>query len=274
MGGSPHLSTRSGSLIPGDRFLKSSPTIHQWLPEDEQFRCNQPMKYKDPTSALQIHTDSGFPSDYNSPEPYFGHLGVSATSNAGRVMTLSPSVYNNTNMHSAGGFGNGSSHSQNSTPPLSATSTDSWRSFDMMRSNDMIPVLHAAPNPLDLRPAARKIKIERRQNSVHSSGSTSSSASTPRSKKKKSPGKAHSGIKKAKNTKPPFYTLEYPPDLNEEEIFLLSKAQEKMEWKKIATQIENRTGAILTTACLQMRKKRLVDRIRVCGSHLCFMLTY
>lgn len=269
MGGSPHLSTRSGSLIPGDRFLsKSSPTIHQWLPEDDEFRYNQPMKYKDPTSTLQIHTDSGFPSVYNSPEPYFGHLGVSAAPNAGRAMALSPSAHHNTIMSSAGGFNNGNSHSQNSTPPLSATSTDSWRSYDM-RNTDMIPVLHAAPNPLSLRPASSKIKIERRQSSVHSNGSSSSSASTQTPKKRKSPGKAHSDssstrIKKKKDTAVPFYTLAYPPDLTEDEKFLLGKAQEGMEWKKIIKQMEARTGASVSVPCAQMRKKRLVDRIRVC----------
>jgi hypothetical protein len=262
---SPSLSTKPAPLIRGDKQIKLSPSAlspgYQLFEEDEEYnhsRYNPPMKHKDPTSTLQISTaDSSFPvSPYTCSSPYWGSFGVSATSGSGRTSATSPSLQPSPNMNSASGRSSSSHPSHQDTPPKSATS---------YRSQNQAPIL-IAPNPMSLRPATKQEKGPYRQNSLQSNQSMSSSHGPPQGA---FPGSLDSNpaVHSKKRKTPPRSAHEdllFSSDMtNEERILMELTDRDQLQWKEVAARFNEATGKSMKVPALQMRKKRLVERLRV-----------
>jgi hypothetical protein len=211
------------------------------------------MKLKDPSGVLQISTaDSSFPaSPYVCTSPYYGAFGVSANHSA-RTSNSSPNIHASPHLQSASGLSSNDSHHSRQQTPAS------------YRSNFQAPIL-IAPNPQSLRPATTY--GPHRQNSLHSPRSTQSpphsqgpregafaetlSSMPPRGKKRKDPPSDYEDILCS-------------GDINGEEKLLLElSGRDKLPWKEVASKFNRATGQSKRVAALQMRKKRLLERLRV-----------
>lgn len=255
--GSPPVSTRTTSLVYSDKDLKHeqlSPSALSSYSFQEEVdfggRYNEPMKHKRPTNRMHIQTsDGGFPSTLVSPEPYFGSFGVSAPSSS-RTVETPPSMSYSPSLNSAGTFSNRSYSSQHQTPQTSAPSLLPLRTLEQA---SQAPVL-IAPNPDSLR--GMNSRTSRRNSSVHSTQSAPSRGRV----KKSSTGKTK---KKERSNSASLSNLLLPDDLGREDLVLIELVGLKLEWKELVIRFFNATGLSLSTACLQMRKKRLVDRLMV-----------
>jgi len=260
---SPAMPTKPASALRKESEIKLSPTMspsYHLFPDDEftSPRFNPPMKLKDPSGILQISTaDNSFPaSPFVCNSPYYGSFGVSATPQSARTTNSSPAVHQSPNLQSAGGLSssNGSRHSRQETPATS------------YRSSYQAPIL-IAPNPSCLKPATNTEHAPYRQNSLQSNQSNSSpphskgppqgafpqalSSISPRGKKRKDPPSDYDVIMQS-------------GDINAEEQLLLQlSGRDKLPWKEVTDKFNKATGQEKKVAALQMRKKRLLERIRV-----------
>jgi hypothetical protein len=257
---SPSMPTKSAPPTKGETEIKLSPATmspgyHMFCGDDDfaSPRYNPPMKLKDPSGILQISiADSSFPaSPYVCTSPYYGAFGVSAQT-PHRTTNSSPNIHPSPNLQSSGGLSSTDSHHSSLQTPAS------------YRSNYQAPIL-IAPNPQSLRPATNY--GPHRQNSLQSPRSTQSpphsqgsrqgtfaetmSSRSPRGKKRKDPPSDYEVIIRS-------------GDCNGEEQLLLElSGRDKLPWKEVAAKFNQATGQSKRVAALQMRKKRLLERLRV-----------
>ena len=217
------------------------------------------MKLKDPSGILHMSSaDSSFPaSPYICPEPFYGSYGVSATPVSGRSESspaLNPSP---AQLHSAGGLSNGSSSFKRE--PRAKQSPSSYG------TQNQAPIL-IAPSPAALRSATKQDGGPFRQNSLQSTSTGPGSATLaqapfseagnhlpPRGKKRKSPPQDL----REKN-------IVLADERTEEEEYLLELSLGKqLKWKQVQEQFNQAFGKNMQVAALQMRKKRLIERLRV-----------
>lgn len=263
---SPSMPTKAAPMLHGDPDIKLSPSIaspnYQIFCSDDDFGLsrfrNPPMKLKDPSGTLQISTadkDISFPqSPFLCSSPYYGAFGVSATSQSRRTTESSQNLNRSPHLSSSGG-----SNSENRGSPQENRAPNS----NAYRGAAQAPIL-IAPNPLSLRPATTL------EGNLYRHGSLHSNQSTPRSQGP-SQGYFH---ELPSNSLPPRHKRKTPPiDDLDTEILLDGKAstEEKLlleldnqgfSWKEIATKFNERTGKEMKVPALQMRKKRLRERLR------------
>lgn len=259
---SPSMPTKSASAMKQEADIKlspatMSPTYHIFC-GDEEFanpRYNPPMKLKDPSGILQISAaDSSFPaSPYVCTSPYYGSFGVSATPHSARTTNSSPGVHQSPHLHSAGGLSSNDSHHSRQQTPAS------------YRSNFQAPIL-IAPSPQTLRPATNYDRGPYRQNSLQPNPSphsppysqrppqgtfTQNLPMHPRGKKRKDPPSDYDAIMRSGEINP------------EEKLLLELSGRDKLPWKEVALKFNQMTKQTKRVAALQMRKKRLLERLRV-----------
>ncbi|TVY75832.1 hypothetical protein LSUE1_G008562 [Lachnellula suecica] len=241
-----------------EKRIKLSPTsvspTFQLFGDDDDFstsRYNPPMKHKESSS------DSAFPvSPYVCPEPFWGSYGVSATPGSAQTATPSPSMHHpSPNLHSAGGVSNGSRHSRQPTPAQTPTT---------YASHSSTPIL-IAPNPSSLRAATKQENGPYRQNSLQSNHSTPRSQGPPQGAFLDSMSQLQSAGRKRKSPESGYEgSALYYEETNDEERLLLQLTEDmQLPWKEVARRFNERTGKVMKVPALQMRKKRLLERIRV-----------
>ncbi|TVY28293.1 hypothetical protein LHYA1_G003702 [Lachnellula hyalina] len=234
-----------------------SPTFHLFS-DDEDFghsKFNPPMKHKD---SLQVFSpENSFPlSPLVCPEPFWGSYGVSAplsavTSNSSPAMLASP------NHNSASSISNDSHHSRQPTPS---------HNNHTYGAHNSAPIL-IAPNPVTLRGAVKQENGPYRQNSLQSD------VSTPRSQgptqvtfidSMSSLGSSGSGERKRKSPEAGFEDEFLSSDdlTYEEHLLLQLTEQDQLPWKEVAVRFNEKTDKQMKVPALQMRKKRLIERLR------------
>jgi hypothetical protein len=232
-----------------------SPSYTHFLEGEEEYThstYNPPMKHKNPSGTLHISAaDNSFPA---SPlvcySPYFGSFGVSATPVS--ASESAASMNTSSNMNSAGGSGSAGRRSRHNTPP---------RSNPHFRGHAQAPVLLSAPNPLDLRPATKQESASYHHSSMHTISPSSAATSRgifcetlgplpPRGRKRKS--MSHDG------------EIILQGEMNfEEQVLMQLTEKENLQWKEVAKRFQEQTGKAMKVPALQMRKKRLIERLRV-----------
>lgn len=263
---SPSLPSRIAPASLEDKEIKLSPVVsspdYQLFSGDEDYRAG-PMKHKSPTGNLQISTsDSSFPaSPYPCVSPYWGAFGVSATPASGNSAThsspsMNPSSLNRSpNVNSAGGTSQDSRRSRQPTPGQSATS---------YRSQTQAPIL-IAPNPLTLRGATRPGDCPYRSDHLQSLGSTPGSNGSTQGAFSEPLGSLPA---RRKRKTPPRNASEGEIILSgeishEEQVLMQLAEQEDLPWKEVCQRFNELTGKNMKVPALQMRKKRLRERLRV-----------
>ena len=256
---SPSMPTKSAPAMKQDISIKLSPATmspgyHMFCGDDEfpSPSYNPPMKLKDPSGILQISAaDSSFPvSPYVCSSPYYGAFGVSATSV--RTTNSSPNVNVSPHLQSAGGLSSTDSHHSRQQTPAS------------FRSNFQAPIL-IAPNPQSLRPATNY--GPQRQNSLNSPRSTHSPPQFQGGRQGNYTDNLGSLPLRGKKRKEPpsdYEEIICSGDINPEEQLLLElSCRDKLPWKEVAAKFNQETRQTKRVAALQMRKKRLLERLRV-----------
>lgn len=237
----------------------ASPSFHLFGDDDEfdHPKYNPPMKHKE---SLQVTSpDSAFPvSPYVCPEPFWGSYGVSATIGSTQPSTSSPPLHSSPTRTSAGSMSNESHSTRQHTPAQSTTTYG---------SHDSAPIL-IAPNPSSLRGAVKQEKIPYRQNSLHSDHSTPRSQGPPQGPFLGSMGSLPSSGRKRKSPEAGQegdFIFSNANDLSYEDHLLLqlTEQDEGLSWKQVATKFNEKTGKSMKVPALQMRKKRLIERLRV-----------
>ncbi|TAQ91574.1 hypothetical protein B7494_g1 [Chlorociboria aeruginascens] len=252
-----------------DRELKLSPSItspnYQLFGGDDEYnstKYNPPMKLKNPSGALEISsTDPAFPqSPYACASPYWGAFGVSANSASGRSRSdSSPSMNPSSTAHSAAENADHQRSHLHSSPQISSS----------FRNSNQAPIL-IAPNPQSLRAATRPAdrpnpyrhdsmnsltSYESAPNSVALSQDGFSDSLTPlpaRRKRKTPPASVHEG------------EIVLSGEISHEEQILIQLADhEQLPWKEVAQRFNELTGKNMKVPALQMRKKRLRERLRI-----------
>lgn len=214
------------------------------------------LKSRDRTGGLHIYTlnQNQCASPFTPPTPYYGAYGVSTP-------PVSATAPNSTSIHhqsqspllqSAGAMSSSSHHAVQQ--PLS-----NYRTYNH------VPIV-ATPNPSALRQTAIK---QERQNSISSTKSPPSSHGSPRrffSDHKKPIGRKGRKKAKAKSSSPrdTYESLITLGPTDEDERFLLKLrfVDPATPWKEICKQWLERTGKPVEPPALQMKKKRLVDRLK------------
>ena len=261
------MPTKPPPMLRRDPEIKLSPSTlspnYQLFCTDDEFEAskfhNSPMKLKDPSATLHISTadkDISFPqSPFMCSTPYYGSFGVSATPQSGRTSNSSPSINRSPHVRSAGGLSNDSRRSRQQTPAQSATSYP---------GNSQAPIL-IAPNPLSLRPAKQESGPPYRQNSLQSNQSTPQSQGPPQGQ---FPDQQLASLppRRKRKTPPTDYDSETALDGKcnfEEKVLLQLKEEQGLPWKEVAAKFNERTGKEMKVPALQMKKKRLRERLRV-----------
>lgn len=274
MTSSPNIATRSAPALRRDLDSNLSPLISPtsyqlgWDPESYGPTYGQPMKHKDRSVALQLSTvDQVFPPSPSymvAPNHYFGHYTVSApvsarTSNSSPSLHQSPHLQNSPNMQSAGGISNSSSyHSMH----------NSSQNGSMFRQSNQAPIL-IAPNPNNLRAATVKQEYgPSHMDSMSSSRSPPSSYAPIQRTFPEPPASLPSrGKKSHKRKEPPspyYDEIASSSDLNDGERLLLQlTTRDHLQWKEVAQKWNKAMNLDKSVAALQMRKKRLQERLRV-----------
>lgn len=285
MAPSPNISSRAAPPV-RDRDIKLSPSMES--PDYPLFGGDAddfgsrlgaaPMKQKEPsTSSSKIPTSE--PNYPTSPalfcaSPYYGAFGVSATPKTGRSAELtSPNMNTSPRNTASSAMSADVQRSRHSTPAQSPGN---------YRVNNPAPIL-IAPNPNTMRPATRPGDMPYRDdlpygrhssmNSMHSiSTSMSSYNSTPPqySEQQLAPLPA-----RRKRKTPPVQLdgdLIYSGEISHEEQVLMHLSElDGVPWKEIAKRFNEATGKNMKVPALQMRKKRLCERLRIwtdCEVHL------
>ena len=226
------------------------------------------MKLKNPSGELQISAaDSAFPvSPFVCSSPYYGAFGVSAAPTSGQSTSNSPPSMNTSpNITSAG-----SMEAENGQNPHVQTSAQSTTGYI---SKNHAPIL-IAPNPATLRSANRPQNGPYRQDSLDSIKSTPNSGHHSGGViNQPAPFQSNSGVlgpsrarrkrkSRAKNANQG--QVVYAGEISKEEELLLQLRKDgKLSWKEATAKFNDITGQQKQQACLQMRKKRLRDRLRV-----------
>jgi hypothetical protein len=238
-----------------------SPTNYQlgWGSEAYSPAYNVAMKPKDRSVSLQNPTvDQVYPASpsyMTAPVPYFGHYAVSAPMTT-RPSNSPSSLQQSPHLQSAGGLSSNSSH-------------HSSHGGSMYRQSNQAPIL-IAPNPQTLRGP-----VVKQEYNTYGSTSTNPNQSPPRSA---GPSQdvfaSHQTVLPTRGNK--MHKRKHPPasfsdditstaDCNEAEKLLLqmTTGPDKAQWKDVVKRWNAATGQNLKVAALQMRKKRLVERLRV-----------
>lgn len=261
------IGTKTAPAMRSDADIKLSPSImsptYYFLGGDNEYNGERyydclPMKHKSRSGDFHLSTlDSLFPaSPYTCPEPYFGAYGVSATPTS-EYSDSSPSLVRSpAQLSSTSGLSNycNSSPSQSSLPTPVPEVT--------YRSQMRAPLL-IAPNPSTLRSATKQDSGSYRQNSLQSISGTVVHALLPeprlsrslpiRSRKRKSPSRDESER-----------NIELSGEMTENEELLIELShKERRPWAEIQRIFNEKTNSNVSIATLQMRKTRLIKRIRV-----------
>ncbi|KAG4028562.1 hypothetical protein MFRU_020g00060 [Monilinia fructicola] len=274
MAPSPHISSRPAPTV-RDRDVKLSPAMES--PEYPLFGGDAdefgsrltaaPMKQKQPSShpAKAPTSEPNYPTSpaLFCPSPYYGAFGVSATPKSGRSAELtSPNMNTSPQNTASSAIGTDLHRSRHPTPAQSPGN---------YRVNNPAPIL-IAPNPNTMRPATRPGEMPYRDgvpygrhDSMQSiSTSIDSYSSTPQQYPVQQLGPLPS---RRKRKTPPVQldgNLMYHGDVNPEEQILMELSQmDGVPWKEIAKQFNAATGKSMKVPALQMRKKRLCERLRV-----------
>ena len=254
--------TKTEPILKCENAIRLSPSemspTFQFVPSDDDYQSrynyNPPMKYKTPSGTLHASsTDSAFPiSPFICPEPFWGAYGVSATpASVGSESSLSgnPSP---AQLNSSGGLGNSnSSYSRQQASPQSSTGH---------RTQNSAPIL-IAPSPLTLRPATNSS----RQSSLQSFSSAPSSTTLAQNPFSGSLGSLQPRGKKRKSLSadtPDGGIMLDETDRPDEILLLELTHQQHTPWKEVVDIFRARFGLDCTPSRLQMRKKRLIDRLR------------
>ncbi|CAD6445433.1 1d31a824-5929-44b4-9706-879e0a161818 [Sclerotinia trifoliorum] len=277
MAPSPDISSRPSPTV-RERNIKLSPSMESpgyplFGGDEDDFGSRfdtAPMKQKQPSSNnSKIPTSE---SNYPIPpgllhlNPHFGAYGVSATPKSGRSAELkSPDMNTSPRNTSSSAMSADLQKSRHATPDQSPGS---------YKVNNSAPIL-IAPNPNTMRPATRPGEMPYRDglpygrhdsmNSMHSiSTSMNSYHSTShhqleqqvaplptRRKRKSSPTQLDEEI---------IYSV---PINHEEQVLMQLSDVDGLPWKEIAKEFNARTGKSMKVPALQMRKKRLCERLRI-----------
>lgn len=258
MTNSPTIPTKANTTMDSGVHIKlspseMSPTPFEFLEEDYSPRDNAPMKPKS-YSALRISMGPESPGFYASPPPpYYGSFGVSAPPKQPRSP---PSTHTSPRMQPA-------SQNNNSVQDYRGSSA---HHSSVYRPNTQAPVL-IAPNPSIRRPAIGSY----RQNSLPSNKSPPlrslqttvfSHDDGPNSSRGKK------GQKKAEPSYNDYYIIKTTPELceelNDQELFILDQRYEKgLQWKEVAKVYTQKHTKKTAVAALQMRRRRLMERLAV-----------
>ena len=264
---SPTMATRATPILKNGRDIKLSPSTisptFQFLNSvddysSERYNSNPPMKYKHPPGTIHMSAaDNSFPvSPYVCPEPFWGSYNVSATSVSGQSDSSPSGNPSPPRLHSAGGLSNSSSsYSHYPTPGQNSSG---------YRGQNQAPIL-VAPSPSTL--YAGPSTNPSRQNSLPSLSTLPNSTTAaqrpfseplgsllPRGKKRKSPSRdREKGMVLA------------PAQTQEDEVLLDLSYVQRLPWKTVTQKYNERFPSAKETkdATLQMRKKRLIDRLRI-----------
>lgn len=230
-----------------DLDIKLSPSqmspTYPWLGCEDDYddgSKSSEMKHKDPPGTRRISaTDSSFPA---SPvvcfAPYFGQFGVSATpaSTASSTTSMIPSPRMNAEKPST-------------SPRLNQTYS----------GHNQASVL-LSPNSMSLRPSSVDDGRDYRHASLQptSPGSVGHSpfpeaiGPLPPRRKRKTVGDGQDG------------ELVLSGEMTtEEQILIRLSHYENLPWKEVAMRFKEQTGKAMKVPALQMRKKRLIERLRV-----------
>jgi len=300
MSRSPNLTARHPTPNNKSRDLKLSPGSisspdFPLFGADDDFgsRLSAPMKQKDEGSPLKISTsDSNFPiSPYLCASPYWGSFGVSATPKSARPSNgISSPNLNRSPPHGSSSTSNEQNRSEPSNP-------------QSYRVQNTAPIL-IAPNPLSLRPATRPAEAPYRDNSYrdspsrHRQDSTVSLSSvtngmqalgahsqgpspqyTDQYRSNSSTPMPLGAIPSRRKRKSPPRGLENDLVLSgeisqEEQVLIELVDNEALPWKEVAQRFNELTGKNMKVPALQMRKKRLRERLRVWTDLEVFALLY
>ncbi|KAJ8066694.1 hypothetical protein OCU04_005736 [Sclerotinia nivalis] len=277
MAPSPNISSRPAPAV-RERDIKLSPSMESpgyplFGGGEDDFGSRldaAPMKQKEPSSNnSKIPTsESNYPT---SPalfctSPYYGAFGVSATPKSGRTVELtSPNMNTSPRNTSSSAMSADLQKSRHATPDQNPGS---------YRVNNPAPIL-IAPNPNTMRPATRPVEMPYRDglpygrhdsmNSMHSiSTSMTSYHSTPHHY----PEQQVAPLPARRKRKSPPTQLDgeiiYSGPINHEEQVLMQLSDvDGLPWKEIAKEFNARTGKSMKVPALQMRKKRLCERLRI-----------
>ena len=261
------MPTKPPPILQRDPGIKLSPSIlspdYQLFCADDDFESSRfpssPMKLKDPSANLHISTvdkDISFPpSPYMCSTPYFGSFGVSATPQSGRTSTSSPSLNRSPHVQSAGGHSNDSRRSRQETPAQSVTSYGGSASASII----------ITPSPVNFRPDMVDDGSTYGQISLQSNPSIAQSQGAPQGHLTNQP--LNSVPPQRKRKTPP---LDEDPEMFidercnfEENVLLKLKEEQGLPWKEVAVKFNEQTGKDMKIPALQMKKKRLKERLRV-----------
>lgn len=255
---SPPLPASPAAMSRKDLDIKLSPAhlspTFPWLGSDEEYGAHRAgdMKHKDHHGARHMSVaDSTFPqSPVSVYSPYYGAFGVSAAPMS--TPGSSVSMHHSPSLSAGGGFGGGDRpQAHNASPRLDQA----------YGSHAQAATLLSTPNQLALRTA-----------SPHDGGDYRRGSLQPRSPHSPAPSPAlaeNLGPLPSRRKRKPLKDagdgeIRYSGEMNEEERVLIQlTVEENLPWKEVAVKYKEHTGKIMKVPALQMRKKRLIERLRV-----------
>jgi len=255
------VNTKSPYCSPREMEIKLSPSelsqeLDLFSPEEEHQSDGRrsPMRYKDPHRRLHISTsDQSYPGSPCVPSPpYFGSYGVSATPSLVQSES-SPTMQQSPNMHNSS-----SANAMNSDSRITRLPTPTQT--HLRRPGEPI---HIAPNPSSMEPSIHHDPF--RQTALaplHTLGIQGPVASyKPYSNPVASfPAKNH---RKRKQSCQAGDILLSGDMTFEEQVLMQLTEVDRLPWKEVSVKFRERTGKDMRVPALQMRKKRLVERLRV-----------
>ncbi|ESZ98790.1 hypothetical protein SBOR_0839 [Sclerotinia borealis F-4128] len=276
MAPSPNISSRPAPPF-RDRGIKLSPSMESpdyplFGGDTNDFESRlgtAPMKLKRPRSSTS-RIPTGEP-DYPTspalfcPSPYYGAFGVSATPKSGRsAEMISPNMNASPQNTASSAMSADLRISRHATPAQSPAS---------YRVNNHAPIL-IAPNPTTLRPATRPVEMPHKNglpygrhdsmNSMHSiSTSTSPFNSTPHLYPDQQLAPLPARRKRKDRSAQLDVQFVYSGELSRDDQVLMRLSEADLSWKDIAKQFNDITSKNLKVPALQMRKKRLCERLRI-----------
>ena len=209
------------------------------------------MKHKDPPGTRRISaSDSSFPA---SPvvcyTPYFGQFGVSATPVS--ATSSSTSIVPSPRMNPASSLSGGEkAPGRNASPRMNQN----------YLSHPPPTVLLSTPDSLSLRQSPHDDNRDYRQASLQ--------PASPRSMTNSSCRETLGPLPNRRKRKPLRDDHEGEVVLSgemttEERILMQLTEQQHLPWKEVAIRFKEQTGKSMKVPALQMRKKRLIERLRV-----------
>lgn len=219
---------------------------------------NLPMKFRERHSTH----DHAFPSSpyLSDPPSYFGAFGVSAPStSATSVSESSPSLNAGSNINSSGALSTDGGRPYQEHPSGHA---DNYPTYQQQPIHNTPPLLNT-PNPDALRPGKKS-----KQKDGSSSRSRPSKAKSVSSSGASHPASFQDPLsplpirRKRKTNAKGAAEGDYVGEMNPSEQILMELAEEGLPWKEIAARFYERTGKNMKVPALQMRLKRLRERLR------------